>query len=130
MPAIQPDAPALLDAAIDYLERELLPTLAGYHRFQCRVTVNVLAQVRRELALAPGQAEAERARLIALLGAGPDGERDALSRELAARIRAGDIALDDPALLDHLRQSLVEALRINNPRWLGEPEAPGEPERG
>ena len=129
MPAIQPDAPALLDAAIDYLERELLPTLAGYHRFQCRVTVNVLAQVRRELALAPGHADAERARLVALLGADPDGDRDALSRELAARIRAGDIALDDPALLDHLRQSLVEALRINNPRWLGETDVPGEPER-
>lgn len=128
MPAIQPDAPALLDAAIDYLERELLPTLAGYHRFQCRVTVNVLAQVRRELALAPGHADAERARLVALLG--HPGDRDALSRELAARIRAGGIALDDPALLDHLRQSLVEALRINNPRWLGEPDAPGEPDRG
>jgi hypothetical protein len=125
MPAIKPDAPALLDAAIDYLERELLPGLAGYHRFQCRVTVNVLAQVRRELAQAPGQADAERTRLIALLG--HPGERDALSRELAARIRAGDIALDDPALLDHLRQSLVEALRINNPRWLGEP---GVSERG
>jgi hypothetical protein len=127
MPALQPDASALLAAAIDYLERELLPTLAGYHRFQCRVTVNVLAQVRRELALAPGQADAERARLIALLG--HPGDRDALSRELAARIRAGDLALDDPALLDHLRQSLVEALRINNPRWIGEPEA-GEPDRG
>jgi uncharacterized protein DUF6285 len=126
MPAIQPDAPALLDAAIDYLERELLPTLAGYHRFQCRVTVNVLAQVRRELALAPAQADAERARLVALLG--HPGERDALSRELAARIRAGDLALDDPALLDHLRQSLVEALRINNPRWLE--HAPGDPTRG
>jgi len=128
MPAIKPDARALLDAAIDYLERELLPGLAGYHRFQCRVTVNVLAQVRRELTLAPGQADAERARLIALLG--HPGERDALSRELAARIRAGDLALDDPALLDHLRQSLVEALRINNPRWIGDPEAPGEPKRG
>ncbi|HEX3757283.1 MAG TPA: DUF6285 domain-containing protein [Kofleriaceae bacterium] len=124
MPAIQPDAAALLDAAIDYLERELLPGLAGYHRFQCRVTVNVLAQVRRELALAPGQADAERARLVALLG--HPGERDALSRELAARIRAGEIALDDPALLDHLRRSLVEALRINNPKWLPEPaDEPG-----
>jgi hypothetical protein len=117
MPASKPDAPALLDAAIDYLERELLPTLAGYHRFQCRVTVNVLAQVRRELVLAPAQSEAERARLVALLGHG--GERDELSRELAARIRAGEIPLDDPALLDHLRLSLVEALRINNPKWIG-----------
>lgn len=116
MPASKPDAPALLDAAIDYLERELLPGLTGYHRFQCRVTVNVLAQVRRELALAGPQAAAERDRLVALLGHG--GDRDELSRELAARIRTGAIALDDPALLDHLRRSLIEALRINNPKWL------------
>lgn len=120
MPAIKPEPAALLDAAIDYLERELLPTLGGYHRFQCRVTVNVLAQVRRELALAPTQAGAEHARLVTLLG--HPGSRDELSRELAARIRAGDLALDDPALLDHLRRSLIEALRINNPKWLDEPE--------
>lgn len=124
MPAIKPDAPALLDAAIDYLERELLPSLGGYHRFQCRVTVNVLAQVRRELALAPAQADAERTRLISLLG--HPGERDELSRELAARIRAGELALDDPALLDHLRRSLIEALRINNPKWIREPENPAD----
>ena len=124
MPASKPDAAALLDAAIEYLERELSPTLAGYHRFQCRVTVNVLAQVRRELVLAPAQLEAERARLVVLLGHA--GERDELSRELAARVRGGEVALDDPALLEHLRLSLVEALRINNPRWIGE----GDPERG
>ena len=118
MPASKPFATVLLDAAIDYLERELLPTLGGYHRFQCRVTANVLAQVRRELVLAPGQAGAERTRLASLLG--HPGERDELSRELAARIRAGDFALDDPALLEHLRRSLLEALRINNPKWIGE----------
>jgi Domain of unknown function (DUF6285) len=118
MPASKPEPTVLLDAAIDYLERELLPTLADYHRFQCRVTVNVLAQVRRELALASEQADAERARLEALLG--HPGERDALNRELAARIRAGDIALDDPALLAHLRLSLIETLRINNPKWIEE----------
>ena len=122
MPASKPDAPALLDAAIDYLERELLPTLGGYHRFQCRVTINVLAQVRRELALAAPQSDAERTRLAALLG--HTGSRDELSRELASRIRAGNVPLDDPALLDHLRQSLVEALRINNPKWLDDEHAP------
>ena len=125
MPASKPDATMVLDAAIDYLERELLPTLTGYHRFQSRVTVNVLAQIRRELQLAAVQAQAEAARLAALLG--HPGGRDALSHELADRIRAGEIALDDPALLEHLRRSLIEALRINNPRWIGEP---GEPERG
>jgi hypothetical protein len=118
MPESKPEAAILLDAAIDYLERELLPTLAGYHRFQCRVTVNVLAQVQRELALTPGQAEAERARLVALLG--HEGNRDGLNAELAQRIRSGGFALDDPSLLAHLRQSLVEALRINNPKWVAE----------
>ena len=108
----------LLDAAIAYLEGELMPTLSGYHRFQTRVTVNVLAQVRRELALAAEQEARERERLQALLG--HEGSRDVLSRELARRIRSGAIALDDPALVDHLRQSLLEALRINNPKWVAE----------
>jgi hypothetical protein len=118
MPASKPEAGILLDAAIDYLGRELLPTLAGHHRFQCRVAVNVLAQVKRELELAADQAEAERVRLVALLG--QEGSRDALSRALARRIRSGSIDLDDPALLAHLRLSLVEALRINNPKWAAE----------
>jgi uncharacterized protein DUF6285 len=118
MPASKPEPTVLLDAAIDYLERELLPSLTGYHRFQLRVTVNVLAQVKRELVLAPGQAEAERVRLEALLGHA--GERDELSREVAARIRGGESSLDDPAVVAHLRCSLVEALRINNPKWIGE----------
>ena len=121
MPASKPEPTVLLDAAIDYLERELLPTLAGYHRFQCRVTVNVLSQVRRELALAPAQAEAERARLVALLG--HEADRESLSRELAQRIREGRVALDDPVLLEHLRISLREALRINNPKWLRDPDS-------
>ena len=118
MPASKPGADALLEAAIDYLERELLPTLSGYHRFQCRVTANVLGQVRREFALAAAQSDAERARLVALLGH-EDG-RDELSRELAKKIRAGELPLGDRALIEHLRLSVVEALRINNPRWIGE----------
>jgi hypothetical protein len=50
-----PDTPALLQAAADYLEGELLPTLPDYHRFQTRVTVNLLRLVERELRLAPAQ---------------------------------------------------------------------------
>jgi hypothetical protein len=119
MPASRPEPTVLLEAAIDYLERELLPAITGYHRFQCRVTVNVLGQVLRELQLGPTQADAEEARLRALLG--HPGEREQLSRELASRIRAGELSLDDQALLEHVRLSLIEALRINNPKWL-----PGE----
>ena len=60
MPQSTPKAATLLEAAVKYLETELMPTLDGYHRFQTRVTVNVLNTVRRELELRGAQAEAER----------------------------------------------------------------------
>ena len=116
MPRSKPDATILLQAAVKYLESELMPTLAGYDRFQTRVTVNVLNIVRRELELREAQQAAERARLAAILG--HDGEVEALSIELAERIRSGAIAIDDPALRAHVRQSLADALAINNPKWI------------
>jgi len=116
MPKSKPDAAILLQAAVKYLEQELMPTLAGYHRFQTRVTINVLSTLRRELELREHQAADERARLGALLG--HDGEVEALSAELSDRIRDGAIALDDPTLRTHIRQSLADALAINNPKWI------------
>jgi hypothetical protein len=116
MPQSIPKAAVLLEAAVKYLETELMPTLEGYHRFQTRVTVNVLNTLRRELELRGAQADAERSRLVAMLG--HDGDVEALSVELAERIRAGAISIDDPALRVHVRQSLVDALAINNPKWL------------
>jgi hypothetical protein len=116
MPKSAPDAKILLQAAVKYLEEELMPTLSGYYRFQTRVTVNVLTTVRRELELHDSQANAERARLAALLG--HDGEVESLSRELADKIQAGAVAIDNPQLRGHIRESLREALTINNPKWL------------
>jgi Domain of unknown function (DUF6285) len=116
MPQSTPKAATLLEAAVKYLETELMPTLDGYHRFQTRVTVNVLNTVRRELELRATQAEAERSRLAAILG--HDGEVEALSVELAEKIRVGAIAIDDPALRVHVRQALADALAINNPKWM------------
>jgi Domain of unknown function (DUF6285) len=116
MPQSTPKAATLLEAAVKYLETELMPTLDGYHRFQTRVTVNVLNTVRRELELRGTQAEAEHRRLVAMLG--HDGEVEAMSVELAEKIRAGVISIDDPALRAHVRQSLADALAINNPKWL------------
>jgi hypothetical protein len=116
MPQSIPKAAVLLEAAVKYLEAELMPTLTGYHRFQTRVTVNVLNTVRRELEMRGAQADAERSRLVAMLG--HDGDVESLSVELAERIAAGAIAIDDPALRAHVRQSLADALAINNPKWL------------
>ncbi|HTJ10149.1 MAG TPA: DUF6285 domain-containing protein [Candidatus Binataceae bacterium] len=115
MPQSMPSAPVLLTAAVKYLEEELLPTLTGYHRFQTRVTANVLNIVRRELELRGAQSAAERGRLAAL--AEHDGDTETLSAELCELIRQGAIDLDDADLRTHLRQSLADALAINNPKW-------------
>lgn len=116
MPQSTPDSTMLLQAAAKYLEQELMPTLDGYHRFKTRVTVNVLNTIRRELELRASQAASERERLTMLLGR--DGDVEELSRELSERIRSGAIALDDRTLGSHIRQSLKDALAINNPKWL------------
>ncbi len=116
MPRSMPDSTILLKAAIKYLEEELMPTLDAYHRFKTRVTANALNIVRRELELRDDQAIAERVRLAALLG--HEGDVEALSTELAERIRTGAAPLDQPGLREHLRQSLADALAINNPKWL------------
>ncbi len=115
-----PDAATLLQAAADYLDEQLLPTLDGYHRFQTRITVNVLRTITRELQLAPVQREAERERLAALLK--HDGEPAALQAELAAAISDSRQPLDDPALIEHLRRTLREALAIDNPKWAAHDE--------
>lgn len=110
----RPNAADLLAGVIDYLERELLPTLEGRHRFHVRVAANALAVVKREIELGPDLAEAECARLTALLG--QDGTLGELNRALAERIRSGEIA-DEGKLVEHLKQSIGDALKINNPKW-------------
>ena len=116
MPQSIPSASVLLTAAVKYLEEELLPSLSGYHRFKTRVTANVLNIVRRELELRDTQSAAERTRLCALVG--HDGDTETLSGELSELIRQGAVDLNDADLRAHLRQSLADALAINNPKWL------------
>jgi hypothetical protein len=116
MPQSIPSASVLLTAAVKYLEEELLPSLSGYHRFKTRVTANVLNIVRRELELRDTQSAAERTRLCALVG--HDGDTETLSAELSQLIRQGAVDLNDADLRAHLRQSLADALAINNPKWL------------
>jgi len=115
MPQSMPSAPVLLTAAVKYLEEDLLPSLTGYHRFKTRITANVLNIVRRELELRERQSAAERGRLRSLVG--HDGEVEDLSAELSESIRRGAIDSNGANLRSHLRQSLADALAINNPKW-------------
>ncbi|MGO8916286.1 MAG: DUF6285 domain-containing protein [Stellaceae bacterium] len=116
MPMSQPTAAEMLAVIRDYLEATILPELSDDKWFNVKVAINMLATVERELRLGPAANAAEIARLESITGA--RGSLDELNRIVAERIRDGSIKSDDAIVLDHLRRSAADALRINNPAWL------------
>lgn len=120
MPSSLPSAPDLLAVVREFLENDILPAsgLGDDKRFNVRIAVNLLATVERELRLGPDADAAEASRLAMLVKEGESITEK--NRLLAQAIRTGAMAADDPQLLDHIRRTLVDALRINNPKWLNE----------
>jgi hypothetical protein len=116
MPLSLSPAADMLATIRAYLEQEILPTLSDDKWFNVKVSLNMLATIERELRLGPAANERERQRLAALLGA--PGTLEELNEALALAIREGRIPPDDPRLLEHLRETTADALRINNPQWL------------
>src|SRR4051794_41151161 len=114
MPAFVPPAATLLQAAANDLERDVLPALEGLPKFRARIILNVLRLVTRELDLSPAADVDERQRLHGLLGT-TSGTLPQLRTHLAASIDSGTLPLDDEAVVDHIRQSLREALAIDSP---------------
>jgi hypothetical protein len=91
----RPTPRELVEATREFLEREILPTLTDPRlRFRTLVALNALGIAERELA--------ER----------PDPEPD---RELARRIRAGDVR---PGDLEQIKQDVERKLRVANPGYL------------
>jgi hypothetical protein len=117
MPSSLPPAPDILAVIREFLESDILPAVADDKRFNVRVTVNLLATVERELRFGPAADAAEAARLLKLTGI--DCTLAENNRLLAEAIRDGRISSDDPRLLEHLRFTVADALRINNPKWMG-----------
>jgi hypothetical protein len=111
----RPTARQLVGAVRDFLEREVGPALEGRAAFHARVAANALAIVERELELGPAQEAAEAERLRALLGT--DGSLEAQNRELCRRIREGELGPATPGLLEHLRETTLAKLAVDQPRY-------------
>ena len=58
---------------------------------------------------------------------GSDGPLEAQNRELCRAIRAGEIVLDAPGLLEHLRATTLAKLAVDQPRYSGYRRALEEP---
>jgi len=74
-------------AVVEFLRRDLLPSLKRHLGFQLRVSINALELVARQLTREAAANEAESGRLVALLGHG--GELPTLNRELCEAIASG-----------------------------------------
>ena len=93
----RPTAQELTEAIEEFLGAEILPTLTDHRlRFRLLVAMNALGIVHRELAALPA-------------------EDDAAQRDLARRIRDGDVP---PGTLAQVKADVEARLLVASPRYL------------
>jgi hypothetical protein len=111
----EPAMTELIKAVADFLRTEITPAIKGHNAFKLRVGINALDLVTRQLALqGPGEA-AEAVRLKALLGI--DGSVMELNRALAEKIASGEVDLNTPGLKEHLWQTTMDKLAVDQPNY-------------
>ncbi|MBR0898012.1 hypothetical protein JQ616_23905 [Bradyrhizobium tropiciagri] len=110
-----PTPTELIKAVADFLRNEIAPAIKGHNSFKLRVGINALDLVTRQLALAEAGDATEAARLKALLGA--DGSLMELNRALSERIASGEVDLTTPGLSEHLWQTTMDKLAVDQPNY-------------
>ena len=111
----EPTPEELIKAVADFLRNEITPVIKGHNAFKLRVGINALEVVTRQLALEQGSDAAEAARLSKLLGM--PGSLGELNRALADRIANGEMDLQTPGLADHLWQTTMAKLAVDQPNY-------------
>lgn len=112
-----PTAPELIDSVIRFIEERAAPNLKDRDAFLARVAVNALAAVKREIEQGPDAEDAAVARLRALLGR--DGDFAELNAALCDGIQDGSIDPLDPAVIAHMKASIIDQVRIDQPQYRG-----------
>lgn len=103
----RPTAAELLEAVREWVDDEVRQASAGAIGFQSRVAANVLAMLMRENLHGPTM-EAEHAERLRTLGIADE-------HAFAAGIRSGSLSGD--LVIRALAESVVDKLRVANPRW-------------
>jgi Domain of unknown function (DUF6285) len=111
----EPTPTELIKAVADFLRNELTPAIGGHSAFKLRVAINALDLVSRQLALEQDSVAAEAARLTQLLEL--QGSLGDLNRVLADRIAKGEADLNTPGLADHLWQTTMDKLAVDQPNY-------------
>ena len=111
----EPTPTELIQAVADFLRHEIAPEISGHHAFKLRVSINALDLVTRQLALQSRSDAAEAARLSQLLAM--QGALGDLNRTLADRIAKGEVDLHTPGLTEHLWQTTMDKLAVDQPNY-------------
>ena len=111
----EPTPEELTRAVADFLRNDIAPVLSGHNAFKLRVAINALDLVTRQLGLEEGSDAAEAARLSQLLG--QQGSLGELNRALADRIARGEADLQTPGLAEHLWQTTMDKLAVDQPNY-------------
>jgi hypothetical protein len=111
----EPTPIELSRAVADFLRNDITPAISGHNAFKLRVAINILDLVGRQLTLAEGSDAVEAASLKTLLGI--DGALIDLNRALAEKIASGEVDLSTSGLSEHLWQTTLAKLAVDQPNY-------------
>jgi hypothetical protein len=111
----EPTPSELIEAVADFLRNDITPAISGHSAFKLRVAINALDLVTRQLALEQDSDAAEAARLKQLLDM--PGSLGQLNRALADRIASDEADLNTPGLAEHLWQTTMDKLAVDQPNY-------------
>ena len=111
----EPTPEELIKAVADFLRDEIVPEIKGHNAFKLRVGINALDLVTRQLTLVQPSDAAETERLSRLLGM--QGSLLELNRALSERIASGESDLQTPGLSEHLWQTTLAKLAVDQPNY-------------
>jgi hypothetical protein len=111
----EPTPVELTKAVADFLRDDITPMISGHNAFKLRVAINMLDLVTRQLTQEQGSDAAESARLRQLLGM--QGSLGDLNRALAGKIAKGELDLQTPGLSEHLWQTTMDKLAVDQPNY-------------
>ena len=111
----EPTPTELIKAVADFLRNDITPQIGGHSAFKMRVAINALDLVTRQLTLEGSSDAVEAARLSQLLGR--QGSLEELNRVLAGKIAMGEADLQTPGLADHLWQTTLAKLAVDQPNY-------------
>ena len=111
----EPTPIELTRAVADFLRGDIAPMISGHNAFKLRVAINILDLVTRQLTLEEASDAKEVERLTSLLGM--KGTVMELNRVLAQRIAKGEFDLSTTGLAEHLWQTTMDKLAIDQPNY-------------